>query len=439
MLAISGGAGTALAVAVIAGLFTIGSGLEDHSVGAPANAIAAMSGESPSLPSSEPARDSAVPAQDADIRSAVITLEAGDTLLAILTQEEIPYAEASAVSSGLKPVVDPRTLRAGQRMRLRLRREGVADDTPHLQRLSFVPETDRRIVVTHEADERFRAEAQAVKHSSRLVSAEGEITTSLYEVGHDQGIPMAILLQAYRTLGHAVDFQRDIHAGDDFELGYEIFDDGTSGGIHPGKLQYASLRLEDRTVRTFRYTTGDGYTGFFDADGRSVETSLMKTPVDGGELSSLFGKRDHPMLGYTRMHKGLDFAAPRGAPVLAAGDGIVDRRSRYGSFGKYIRVRHDKTYTTAYAHLSRYAKGLRPGDRVRQGEVIGYVGATGLATGPNLHYEVLADGDQVNPMTLDLPPLRVLGGEELARFQEVTEKFLVTLGSEAAVRLKPDG
>lgn len=386
----------------------------------------------PIIPSATAQRTAARPVSDTSLRSKSITLEAGDTLVTVLVDAGVPYAEALAASTGLKPVVDLRNLKPGQQITLRVRQAEGENEATHLQRLALVPETDRKVLAIHRKDEEFDAKAEEVDHVRRLVFAKGEIKASLYEAARGQNVPMTVLLQAYRTLGHAVDLQRDLRSGDEFAFGYELFDDGDNGDLHPGDLQYASLRMEDRTFRVYRYTTGDGYTGFFNVDGRSIETSLMKTPVDGGRLSSLFGKRDHPILGYTRMHKGLDFAAPRGAPVLAAGDGIVERRRRYGSFGNYVRIRHDSTYATAYAHLSRYSKGLRKGERVRQGEVIGYVGSTGMATGPNLHYEVLADGDQVNPIKLELPPRRVLTGEPLARFRRVVAEMTEKLDAEPA-------
>lgn len=357
-----------------------------------------------------------------------VRMEAGDTLLGTLIEAGISYDEAYGASRGLKSTFDPRRLKAGQEIRLRLKPGDETAGTVHLERLAMIPKTDRMVVLEHRPDEGFEASTQAIEHASQLVSAAGEIGTSLYQAARDQGVPMPVLLQTYQMLGHAVDFQRDIREEDTFTLAYESLDDGQFGETHAGELMYASLKLgKRRDLEIYRYTTSDGYTGFFDADGRSIETSLMKTPVDGGRLSSLFGKRKHPILGYTRMHKGLDFAAPRGAPVLAAGDGVVTRRSRYGSFGNYIRIEHDDTYATTYAHLNRYADELDVNDRVRQGQVIGYVGATGLATGPNLHYEVRKEGSQMNPMTLELPPRRTLAGDELARFRRVTSDMLATL------------
>jgi len=430
MLPIFTGVILALATMVAIGMFATEAhvaNVSEPETGA-AMAVTSDRNRAPSAMTSDIA--ARTPAGETTIRTACVTLKTGDTLLAVLNDTGISYAEAFAATEAMKPVLDPRRLKVGQQFDLWLRYEDTENSPVHLRRLSFVPETDRRIVVASAGNEEFEAESLTVNHSRRIAFIAGEITTNLYEAGLQKDVPMAILLQAYRTLGHALDFQRDLHAGDSFELGYELFDDGASGGVHPGNLLFASFELSDQTFRIFRYEMRDGYTGFFDQSGRSVETSLMKTPVDGGELSSLFGKRDHPILGFTRMHKGLDFAAPRGAPVLAAGDGVVERRHRNGSFGNYIRLRHDQTYATAYGHLSRYAPALRPGDRVGQSEVIGYVGATGLATGPNLHYEVLMDGKQVNPMTLKLLPLRVLKGDELARFRCATARIIGILNSD---------
>lgn len=352
-----------------------------------------------------------------------IELQPGDTLIAALSDAGLPYAEAHSAAQGLESVVDPRRLKAGQAITLNLQPVGE-DDEPHLLSLSLVPDLDRLVVLEHQPDERFSVVEQQIDHVATVTGASAIIETSLYEAASAERVPMAILMDTYRVLGHAVDFQRDIQPGDTFSLGYEMLDDGELGPRHPGNLVYASLTLGERTLSIHRYTTRDGYTGFFNTAGRSIETSLMRTPVEGGRLSSLFGKRNHPVLGYTRMHKGLDFAAPRGAPVLAAGDGIVEKRERFGGFGKYIRIRHNETYKTAYAHLSRYAEGLQPGDRVTQGQIIAYVGATGVATGPNLHYEVLADDKPQNPVKLDLPPRLVLTGDELARFQRSTAEQL---------------
>ncbi|MEQ8390384.1 MAG: M23 family metallopeptidase [Thalassospira sp.] len=365
--------------------------------------------------------------QEATKMTMPLVLAPGDTLLGVLTEAGIPTSEAYAAINRLKGLIDLRTLKVGQRLDLIVSIVSEKAKERRLENLTLLPETDRLIVVQRTSSNSFDAQTQQIKHSARLISVSGVVDTSLYEAVRKQEVPQSILLQLYDVMGLAVDFQRDIREGDRFALGYERFDDGDYEQAHPGKLSYVSVTLADRKLSYFRYKTREGFTGFFDAKGNSVQTNLIKTPVDGGQLSSLFGQREHPVLGYTRMHKGLDFAAPRGTPVLAAGDGIVTQLKRKGSFGKYISIRHDNRYSTAYAHLSKYKDNVEQGRRVRQGEVIGYVGATGLVSGPNLHYEVMQDGKQVNPMTVELSSRQILTDDELARFRRTAKRLLQDL------------
>ncbi len=176
-------------------------------------------------------------------------------------------------------------------------------------------------------------------------------------------------------------------------------------------------------VQIYRHTPQDADTDYFNEKGESVRKSLMRTPVNGARLSSRYGRRRHPILGYTRMHQGLDFAAPRGAPIMAAGSGIIDYAGRHGAYGNYIRIRHNSVYATAYAHLDHFAKGIRSGKRVKQGQVVGYVGSTGLSTGPHLHYEVMRNGRRINPLNVKLPAGRKLKGHELATFRTTAAKI----------------
>lgn len=358
-----------------------------------------------------------------NLRVVEFSIKSGGTFLGTLEEQGIALKEAYAAALALEPVFDPKMLKAGQVLMAVLDPRNANSDELHLRRLTFVPETDRRIVVEHRDDEQFAAEVQPIQHEVDVEFASGTISTNLYEDARVLGIPSIVILEAYRLLGHVVDFQRDIRSGDQFALGYERFDDGDAGGTHPGELVFTSLGLSSGVVRFLRYTTRDRYTGFFDFDGRSADTAFLKTPVKSGRLSSLFGRRDHPILDYTRMHKGLDFSAPRGTTVVAAGDGIVSKRKRNGDFGNYVQIEHGDNYTTAYAHLSRYAEGLNEGDRVRQGETIGYVGATGLTTGPNLHYEIRRNGSPIDPVSVNSPPRRILTGKELERFKEAFSEF----------------
>jgi murein DD-endopeptidase MepM/ murein hydrolase activator NlpD len=184
-----------------------------------------------------------------------------------------------------------------------------------------------------------------------------------------------------------------------------------------GNISVAEMVLSGQKIRLYRYKAKDGFVDYYSATGQSVRKALLRTPIDGARISSGFGRRRHPILGYTRMHKGLDFAARRGTPIYAAGDGVVDFAGRNGGYGKYVRIRHTGIYKTAYAHMHRYGKGVRTGRRVRQGQIIGYVGSTGRSTGPHLHYEVHKNGRQVNPRSIKLPSGRTLKGRELTAFK----------------------
>ena len=185
--------------------------------------------------------------------------------------------------------------------------------------------------------------------------------------------------------------------------------------VRTGDVIYASMTLSGKTKAYYRYTPKSGITDYFDEQGRSVRKTLMRTPVDGARLSSGFGARRHPVLGYTKMHKGVDFAAPRGTPIMAAGDGVVERANRYGGYGNYLRIRHNSELKTAYAHIHRFAKGVSAGSRVKQGQIVAYVGSTGRSTGPHLHYEVLQNMKQVNPLSIKVAAGEILKGSELKR------------------------
>jgi murein DD-endopeptidase MepM/ murein hydrolase activator NlpD len=241
----------------------------------------------------------------------------------------------------------------------------------------------------------------------------GTIQSSLFEAAVDQGVPVAILDEMIKVFSYDVDFQRDIQPDDQFELIYEKGAEKKAAG----KLLFASMTLSGKQIGLYRYTDQQGVTDFYTKDGESAKKALLKTPVDGAKISSGFGRRFHPILHYTTQHKGIDFAVMTGTPVMAAGNGVVETAGTNGSYGLYVKIKHDATHETAYAHLSRLAPGIRPGRPVSQGQTIGLSGSTGRSTGPHLHYEVLVDEDQVNPMSVKFQSGRKLGGKELLRFK----------------------
>jgi len=244
------------------------------------------------------------------------------------------------------------------------------------------------------------------------------IKSSLYEDGKIARVPLKILSEAIKLYSFDVDFQRDIQKNDEFEIFYEVFFNEIRGSISYGNIKYIKLNLQGNALEYFIFKDEEGFIDFFNKKGKNVKKALMKTPIDGAKLSSSFGMRKHPILGYNKLHKGVDFAAPKGTPIFAAGNGTIDFVGRNGGYGKYILIRHNSSYKTAYAHLNNFSKNIYKGARVNQGDIIGYVGTTGKSTGPHLHYEVIYQNKQINPMKMKLPSGKTLKNKELKKFKE---------------------
>ena len=242
------------------------------------------------------------------------------------------------------------------------------------------------------------------------------IKNNLYSSATESGVEPNIIIEFARIFGFEVDFQRDIRKGDWFEILYEKFEDDNNRVRDTGKIIYASMYVngEELNLYNFRYSKEEDY---FDIKGKSITKSLMKTPINGARLSSSFGMRKHPILGYNKMHRGTDFAAPSGTPIMASGSGTVTRARWCGGGGNCVKIKHNSTYETIYAHMKAFAKGIKEGRKVKQGQIIGYVGSTGLSTGPHLHYEVIVNGNKVNSQKLKLPSGKTLKGEERKQFE----------------------
>ena len=236
------------------------------------------------------------------------------------------------------------------------------------------------------------------------------------------GVSEAAYTEYVRVMGFSVDFQREIRTGDHFELLYETDRDSIDGNRIGGRLHYAGLVLSDRSLGFFHYDEADDVVGWYDEEGNSAARTLIRTPITGARLSSSFGQRKHPVSGFNAMHKGVDFAAPLGTPIIAAGSGVIRESGWKGSFGRYIRIKHNATYDTAYAHMKSIAPQIRVGTYVRQGEVIGFVGSTGRSTGAHLHYEILFNNRQVNPMTVRLPTGKRIDSQHLEAFKKIVTK-----------------
>ena len=247
----------------------------------------------------------------------------------------------------------------------------------------------------------------------------GKIQSNLYVSALKEGVPENTLLEMISLLGFSVDFQREIRKGDDFEIIFtKKIDLLKNIIIKTNPITYVSLNLSGNKLNFFNYEDKYGLPQYYDENGKSSKRTIMKTPINGARLSSGYGNRKHPILGYTKMHRGLDFAAPSGTPVFAAGDGVVEKAGWNGSYGRYIRIRHTGTYKTAYAHLSRFNKNVRIGKRVLQGKIIGYVGSSGRSTGPHLHYEVLRNNKQINPVKIKLPAGKNVSKKDIHNYRK---------------------
>ena len=342
------------------------------------------------------------------VQSAEVEIAAGGTLMNALLDLGIGTVQADASIDVLRDIFNPRSIRAGQVI-------DVTYSGSDLLGLDFSPRAGERIEVTL-GDEGYVAREVVLPTERSLEAMEGTIRTSLYQAAEEAGVPLTVLADLIRAYSFDVDFQREIRTGDSFEVLYEVYRDENGNVVRYGAPLFAELNVSGVTLPIYSYTPASGFTDYFNDKGESVRKALLRTPVDGAKITSGFGMRDHPLLGYSRMHKGVDFGAPAGTPILAAGDGTIEFLGVNSGYGNFIRIRHNSTYKSAYAHMSRFATGLGVGSRVRQGQVIGYVGSTGLATGPHLHYEVLVNNEQINPLDIKLPSGEVLAGAELDDF-----------------------
>ena len=356
----------------------------------------------------------------------VVTVARGDTLIKLLMDNGVDNATAHSAIQRLSEVYDVRRLQIGQDIVLTFQDQA---EGPAFLGLALQPSADRDIEVRADTTAGFVAEEVVRELEHRDDFASAKIESSLYEAALDAGMPIDVLISLVRVFSFDVDFQRDVQAGDRFEVMYDTYEDELGNRVRNGDIQYAAMTLSGKKVAFYRYTPASGITDYFDLKGRSVRKTLMRTPIDGARLSSGFGARKHPILGYTKMHKGVDFAARTGTPIMAAGDGVVEMAGRNGGYGNYIRLRHNNSIKTAYAHMSKFAKGMGKGKRVKQGDIIGYVGTTGRSTGPHLHYEVLVDNRQRNPMGVELPVGEELKGKELDKFK----RFLPAIDQRVAM------
>jgi murein DD-endopeptidase MepM/ murein hydrolase activator NlpD len=340
----------------------------------------------------------------------------GGTLVAVIQKAGASRADAFAAAEALKTVYDPRSLMPGDEVTVTFEPDPATGRPDALVAIELNAGTDHTVRAERTVDDTFAAARTKKALSRNLVRRSAEIESSLYIAATKSGVPSDILAEVIRIFSYDVDFQRDIQPGDSFDVVYQRFVDEDGAFVRAGEILYAAITLSGERRAVYRYRPQGGQADFFDENGQSVRKALLRTPLDAVRITSRYGSRNHPILGYTRMHRGVDFGASSGTPIYAAGAGTVVSRGANGPYGNYVRVRHTSQYDTAYAHMSRFAKGLQPGGRVKQGQVIGYVGSTGLATGPHLHYEVLVRGQQVNPLGVKMAAGTSLAGKELKSF-----------------------
>ena len=357
------------------------------------------------------------------------TISVGETFNSILEDYSIDQKEISKIKETLSKEININKLKKNQKIIFTL------DQSNNFVK-EFILQTSnvKKIYLSRDTNaEGFNQKILVTKLNKNIVYKEDVILQSLYRSGLNQKIPINTIIEFARIYGFQVDFQRDIRKNDSFQIMYEVFVNDNNKVIETGNILFANLKLsgEDNSLYYFDKEKSKGH---YDKNGKSVKKALMKTPINGARLSSPFGMRKHPIDGFNKMHKGTDFAAPMGTPIMASGDGLVKKAGWCGGGGNCVVIKHNSTYQTVYAHMSKFASGIRSGVRVKQGQTIGFVGSTGKSTGPHLHYEVIVNGKKINSQTLKLPSGKILKGEE-RRIFETRKIKLDVLKSEKIIGL----
>ena len=356
-------------------------------------------------------------------------IKSGETFDKILESYSIEKSEIIKIKNSLKDKVNLNKLNTKQIIQFNL-------DKTNNKISEFVYQTSntQKIYLTRNIEnDKFNEQILSIKLNKIIVYKENIILQSLYKAATDQNIPANTIIEFARIYGFQVDFQRDIRKQDKFQIMYEIFLNEKNEIVETGEILFANLKLSGQDNSLY-YFDKEGSRGHYDKNGKSVKKALMKTPINGARLSSPFGMRKHPIDGFNKMHRGTDFAAPMGTPIMASGDGVVSKAGWCGGGGNCVKIKHNSTYQTIYAHMSKFARGIKTGVRVKQGQTIGYVGSTGKSTGPHLHYEVIVNGKKVNSQKLKLPSGKILKGKERKIFE--TKKIkLDVLKSEKIIGL----
>ena len=339
-------------------------------------------------------------------------IKKNDTIEKILKNYKIKSEDIKNISTKLK-AIKLSNIYAGRKLSLIYKKQ--ADKSNTVVNLIY-PVTNTSSVEVRKSQNAFIIKENILQLYKKEVVVRNVIKNNLYSSAIDAGVEPNIIVEFARIYGFEVDFQRDIRKGDWFEIFYEKFEDDNKKVRDTGKIIYASMFVngEEINLYNFKFKNEEEY---YDIKGKSITKSLMKTPINGARLSSAYGMRKHPILGYNKMHRGTDFAAPSGTPIMASGSGTITRARWCGGGGNCVKIKHNSTYETIYAHMKAFAKGVREGRKVKQGQIIGYVGSTGMSTGPHLHYEVIVNGKKVNSQRLKLPSGKTLKGEARENFE----------------------
>ena len=355
-------------------------------------------------------------------------ISSGETFDKILNNYSIPNEEINQIKKKLNSDYNINNLQPNLEIKITIDQSNNKKITSFL----FPVSRTEKIQLTRNLDNNlFEKKIIITNLNKKIVFKEGKITQSLYKTAIDLNVQPNVIIEFARIYGFQVDFQRDIRKNDNFQIMYEVFEDDDGKIFETGNIIFADLKLSGKNNALY-YFEKKGSEGHYDENGKSVEKALMKTPINGARLSSAFGMRKHPIDGFNKMHRGTDFAAPMGTPIMASGSGLITRARWCGGGGNCIKIKHNSTYETIYAHMKNFARGIKEGIRVKQGQIIGYVGSTGKSTGPHLHYEVVVNGKKVNSQKLKLPSGKTLKGKEREIF-EVEKIKLDVLKSELII------
>ena len=339
-------------------------------------------------------------------------IQNNDSIEKILKKFKINANDIKRISNNLKKE-KLTNIYAGRKLLLVLKK--LEDGSNTVVNLLY-PTSNTSNIEIRKSKNNFIVKQNILQLYKKEVVIKNKIQNNLYNAATEAGIEPNIIVEFARIFGFEVDFQRDIRKGDWFEILYERFEDDNDIVQDTGKIIYASMYVNGKEINLYSFKDANE-TGHYDIKGRSIVKSLMKTPINGARLSSSFGNRKHPILGYTKLHTGTDFAAPSGTPIMASGSGTVTRARWCGGGGNCVKIKHNSTYQTVYAHMKNFARGIKEGKKVKQGQIIGYVGSTGMSTGPHLHYEVVVNGKKVNSQKLKLPSGKILKGFEREKFE----------------------